>query len=102
VESRDRSEALAGTRRSKTLSGKEGIKRGEAEADRNQATGGEEAMRRRECLRLAAIVVNGVFVLWLFMVKAWWMPIGFLGGLPFVVPPTIALIALALSGWERY
>ena len=102
MESRDRSEALAGACRPKTRSEENVGHDHEAQAHSDDAKGGEEAMRWREYLRLAAIIVNSLFALWLFTVKAWWMPIGYLGGLPFVVPPTIALVALALSRRERY
>ena len=100
MESRDWSEAPAGTCRSKTICREEAIA-DNTHANSVEAEGGEEAMRWRSYLWLTAIVVNSLFVLWLFMVKAWWMPIGYLGGLPFVVPPIVALIALALSPRER-
>jgi hypothetical protein len=56
-------------------------------------------MRWRAYLRLTAILINGVFVLSLIG-GGWWMPLGGLG-MPLLVPPLVALIALALSHYER-
>jgi len=57
-------------------------------------------MRSLAYLRLTAILINGLFVLTLLGWKAWLMPIGGLG-LPVIVPPALALVALALSHRER-
>ena len=56
----------------------------------------------RTYLKAIAIVVNGVFALWLLVSRGWWMPIGYLGGVPFIIPPIIAIISLvAMRGDQR-
>jgi hypothetical protein len=51
-------------------------------------------MKGRRYLHAGAILVNGLFALWLVAVQAWWMPVGYLGGVPFIVPPVVAVVAL--------
>lgn len=51
----------------------------------------------RAHVRAIAIVVNGLFALWLVMVQGWWMPVGYLGGAPFIIPPVVAIIALIVT-----
>jgi hypothetical protein len=58
-------------------------------------------MRWRAYLRLTAILVNGLFVLWLIGIRGWAYPIGILGGLPFIAPPLVAIVALIISHRER-
>jgi predicted membrane chloride channel (bestrophin family) len=53
--------------------------------------------RWRAHLRVIAILVNSLFALWLLMVRGWWMPIAYLGGAPFIIPPVVAIIALILT-----
>lgn len=57
-------------------------------------------MKWRAYLRLTAMLINGVFVLSLIGTKAWFMPLGGLG-MPLLVPPLIALIALITSHYQR-
>ena len=57
-------------------------------------------MKWRAYLRLTAILINGVFVLSLIGSKAWFVPLGGLG-MPLLVPPLIALIALVASHYHR-
>ena len=52
-------------------------------------------MNWREHLRVIALIVNGLFVLVLIGSKGWWVSSGF--GVPLVVPPILAVIALAVS-----
>ena len=53
--------------------------------------------RWRGYLRAIAILVNGLFALWLVMARGWWMPIGYLGGAPFIIPPVVAFVALMVT-----
>jgi hypothetical protein len=43
-------------------------------------------MNWREHLRILAILVNGLFALFLIGTKGWWWPIGF--GMPMIVRPS--------------
>jgi hypothetical protein len=61
--------------------------------------GGKEAMNWREHLRLLAILVNGFFALFLIGTRSWWMSMGL--GVPMIVPPVLAVIALAVHGVRR-
>lgn len=61
-----------------------------------QTEGGEEAMNWREHLRLVAILINGLFVVALIGWGGSWMSMGLLG-LPMIVPPLLAVIALAVN-----
>ena len=58
-------------------------------------------LRWRAYLRLTAVVVNGLFVFWLIGIGGAAYPIGVLGGVPFIVPPLVAIIALVISHRER-
>jgi hypothetical protein len=51
----------------------------------------------RTHVRAIAILVNGLFALWLVAIEGWWMPIGYLGGMPFIIPPLVAVIALIVT-----
>jgi hypothetical protein len=51
----------------------------------------------RRHVRAIAILVNGLFAFWLVMVGGWWMPIYYLGGAPFIIPPVVAIIALVVT-----
>ena len=51
----------------------------------------------RGYVRAIAILVNGLFALWLVMARGWWMPIGYLGGAPFIIPPVVAFVALMVT-----
>ena len=53
----------------------------------------------REHLRILAILVNGLFVLSLIGTKGWWMSLGL--GVPMIVPPVLAIIALAVHRVPR-
>jgi hypothetical protein len=54
-------------------------------------------VRWRAYLRLTAIFLNGLFVMWLIGVGGWWMPVDSLGGLPLIVLPMVTLIALTVA-----
>jgi hypothetical protein len=54
-------------------------------------------MKWRRYLHAGAILVNGLFALWLVAVQGWWMPVGYLGGAPIIVPPIVAIVALILT-----
>jgi hypothetical protein len=58
-------------------------------------------LRWRAYLRLTTVLVNGVFVFWLIGIGGWAYPIGVLGGVPFIVPPLLAIAALIISHRER-
>jgi hypothetical protein len=49
----------------------------------------------REHLRVIATLVNGLFVVLLFGTKGWFLSVGL--GLPFVLPPLLAILALAVN-----
>ena len=49
----------------------------------------------REHLRVIALIVNSLFVLALIGSRGWWISAGF--GVPLVVPPVLAVIALAVT-----
>jgi hypothetical protein len=51
----------------------------------------------RTHVRAIGVLVNGLFAVWLVMVRGWWMPIDYLGGAPFIVPPLVAIIALLVT-----
>jgi hypothetical protein len=61
--------------------------------------GSKEAMNWREHLRILAILVNGFFALFLIGTRSWWMSMGL--GVPMIVPPVLAVIALAVHGVRR-
>ena len=48
----------------------------------------------REHLRLVAILANVLLVMFLIGTKGWFMSMGL--GVPLIVPPVLAIIALAL------
>jgi hypothetical protein len=52
-------------------------------------------MNWREHLRILAILVNGLFALFLIGTKGWWMSMGF--GVPMIIPPVLAIIALVVG-----
>ena len=52
-------------------------------------------MNWREHLRILAISVNGLFAMTLIGQKGWWMSVGL--GIPMIVPPLFAIIALAVK-----
>jgi hypothetical protein len=52
-------------------------------------------MNWREHLRVIALIINGLFVVALIGSRGWWVSPGF--GVPLVVPPVLAVIALAVS-----
>jgi hypothetical protein len=52
-------------------------------------------MNWREHLRIIALLANGVLVMFLVGSKGWWMPTAF--GLPLIVPPALAVVALAVN-----
>lgn len=56
-------------------------------------------MNWREHLRVIAMVANGLFLILLFGVKGWWFSPGF--GLPVIVYPLLALIALGVNRGDR-
>ena len=56
-------------------------------------------MNWREHLRVIAMVANGLFLILLFGAKGWWLSPGF--GLPVIVYPLLALIALGVNGAAR-
>jgi hypothetical protein len=60
-----------------------------------------DAVRWRAYLRLTAVLINALFVIWLIGIGGWWYPIGALGGVPFIVPPLVAIVALIISHRER-
>jgi hypothetical protein len=49
----------------------------------------------REHVRVIALILNGLFVLSLIGLRGWAYPTGF--GVPFIVPPLVAVIALAVN-----
>ena len=51
-------------------------------------------MRWREHVRVIALIVNGFSMLALIGSRGWWYPIG---GLPLIVAPVLAVIALAVN-----
>jgi hypothetical protein len=54
----------------------------------------EDVKNWREHLRLVAILANVLLVMFLIGTKGWFMSMGF--GVPLMVPPVLAIIALAL------
>lgn len=57
-------------------------------------------MNWREHLRLMAILINGLFVMALIGRGGSWMSMG-LFGLPMILPPLLAVIALAVNSRQR-
>jgi hypothetical protein len=60
---------------------------------------GCEAMKWREHLRILAILVNGLFAMFLIGTRGWWMSVGL--GVPMIVPPLLAIMALAFNHASR-
>jgi hypothetical protein len=82
------------------FSGNEGLATREADQQRASPEEGREQVKNwREHLRVAAIVANALLVMFLIGSKGWWMSIGF--GVPLVVPPVLAILALATRGETR-
>ena len=48
-------------------------------------------------VRIAAILLNGLFALWLFATAAVWGPNDFVGGIALTIPPLLAIIAICLK-----
>jgi hypothetical protein len=61
---------------------------------------GTEFMNWREHLRVIAILVNGLFVLWLIGVRAWFFAIGDVP-IPMIVPPVLSVLALIAMGSQE-
>jgi hypothetical protein len=61
--------------------------------------GSDDVTNWREHLRILAILVNGLFALFLIGTKGWWMSMGL--GVPIIVPPVLAIIALAVHRVRR-
>jgi hypothetical protein len=57
-------------------------------------------MNWREHLRVVAILINAVFAIWLIGVRGWWWSFG-LFGLPLIVAPLLAILALAVNSSQR-
>lgn len=55
---------------------------------------GDEEVNWRQHLRLVAIIANVLLVMFLLGTKGWWMSMGL--GVPLIVAPVLAIIALAL------
>jgi hypothetical protein len=53
----------------------------------------------REHLRVVALLLNGLFVLFLIGTRGWFWSIGF--GMPIIVPPVVAVIALVVLRGRR-
>lgn len=58
-------------------------------------------MNWRSGVRFTAIAVNSLFAMWLIGQKGWWMPVGYLGDAPLILPPALAIIALVLASTDR-
>jgi hypothetical protein len=53
----------------------------------------------REHVRVVALIVNLLFVLNLVGSKGWWLSAGF--GVPMILAPILAVLALAVTGRRR-
>jgi hypothetical protein len=54
-----------------------------------------KAMNWREHIRIIALIVNGLSIMFLIGARGWWITLGF--GVPFIVAPVLAVIALAVN-----
>jgi hypothetical protein len=52
-------------------------------------------MNWREHIRIIALIVNGLSIMFLIGARGWWITLGF--GVPFIVAPVLAVIALAVN-----
>jgi hypothetical protein len=60
----------------------------------------DETIRWRAHRRVIAVLITGPCVLSLIGMRAWTLPVGGLG-MPVIVPPVVALLALVLSDSDR-